>query len=154
MTGSLSSQGWWSVVWWGNLIWWSGVAVWSRADLIDWSDRQVCLRKIVESVGWAENWKDDELSKKKWNGSIKRQRAAWRETEKNIRKCFSFWNHLQFWKAVFKPKKVWKKSNITKTKDSGEDHCSLFAGPLFSLQSPLSARDKKYNCGGIYWPPA
>ena len=40
--------------------------------------------------------------------------------------------------------------NLIKTKDSGEDHCSLFAGPLFSLQSPLSARDKKYNCGGIY----
>ena len=36
-----------------------------------------------------------------------------------------------------------RKSNITKIKDSGEDHCSLFTGPLFSLQSPLSARDKK-----------
>ena len=31
---------------------------------------------------------------------------------------------------------------------------SLFTDPLFSLQSPSSARDKKQKPRGIYWPPA
>ena len=32
-------------------------------------------------------------------------------------------------------------------------YSGLFTDPLFSLQSPSSARDKNWNPGGIYWPP-
>ena len=74
---------------------------------------------------------------------------VWTQTRNSTVKRFVFHRHCKHSIKLSNQRSMHAPPQRTLSFYSG-----LFTDPLFSLQSPSSARDKKWNPEGIHWPPS